>query len=158
MKKSIISLLTLGLVGCASVNNETVIEASPQEVWAVLTDTASYPEWNPVILSAEGKLEEGEKVVMQFREPGGKQYEIKAKVKQVIPEKLLNQYGGTWGIITFDHTYALEPVPEGTKVTIHEDYKGAYVLFWDHTPMEVSYAEVNKALKQRVMDLKSQSK
>ncbi|GLS27548.1 SRPBCC domain-containing protein [Marinibactrum halimedae] len=155
MKKIILGLISLGLISCASVNNEIVIEASPNEVWEVLTNTSAYAEWNPVILDPQGTFIEGGKVVMQFKEPSGKQYEIKAKVKQVVPEKLLNQYGGTWGIITFDHSYTLEQVPEGTKVTIHEDYKGLYVPFWDHSQMEVSYAKVNEALKKRVLFLKN---
>jgi hypothetical protein len=35
------------------------INASPEVVWKHLTDFASYPEWNPLYLWAEGDLKEG---------------------------------------------------------------------------------------------------
>ena len=33
MKKILLGLMPLLLIGCASVRNEIVIEASPQDVW-----------------------------------------------------------------------------------------------------------------------------
>lgn len=155
MKNLIVGILSMGLVGCAATHNEIVIDASPEEVWSVLMDVESYPQWNPVIIDPEGEFKEGEKVVFQFRESTGKQYEVKATVVEVTPEKFLNQYGGFWGVLTYDHKYLLEPEGAGTKVTIHEDYKGVYVPFWDHSAMDASYALLNEALKNRVLELKN---
>lgn len=154
MKNLILGILFIGLVGCASTHHEILIEASPKEVWAVLIDSASYSQWNPVIIDPKGKFEEGEKIIFEFRESSGKQYEVKATVVKVTPERFLNQYGGIWGILTYDHQYILEPEGEGTRVTIHEDYKGVYVPFWDHSNMDASYAKLNEALKKRVLELK----
>ena len=49
--------------------------------------------------------------------------------------KLLNQYGGTKTILTFDHKYIL--VKEGikTKLIIHEEYPGIMVPFWNPDPV-----------------------
>ena len=144
----------MSLIGCASTHHEISIDASPKEVWDVLVDSESYAQWNPVIIDPKGQFKEGEKIVFQFRETNGKQYEVKATVEKVVPEKLLNQYGGFLGILTYDHQYILEQQGQGTKVTIHEDYKGVYVPFWDHSNMDASYAKLNEALKKRVMELK----
>ena len=42
------------------IDTEILIQASSERVWAVLTDFAAYPEWNPFIVSLEGKAEWGE--------------------------------------------------------------------------------------------------
>jgi hypothetical protein len=36
------------------VSSDIPLEATPDQVWAVLTDFASYPEWNPLIKAASG--------------------------------------------------------------------------------------------------------
>lgn len=155
MKAFMAAFLPLALLGCASVHNEVVIDASPEQVWQVLTDKDAYGEWNTVLLDLKGDFKVGEEVVFQFQESADKKYEVKAKVKEVVPEKLLNQKGGVWGVLTFDHRYILEPVgTDQTKVTIHEDYAGVYVPFWDHKPLEPAYAKLNQALKARVEALR----
>jgi len=35
------------------------IQATPQQVWAVLADTAHYPQWNPFITSSSGQIHVG---------------------------------------------------------------------------------------------------
>ncbi|HJY73456.1 MAG TPA: SRPBCC domain-containing protein, partial [Streptosporangiaceae bacterium] len=35
------------------------IQATPQQVWAVLADTADYPSWNPFITSSSGDVRVG---------------------------------------------------------------------------------------------------
>ena len=41
------------------LHSEIVIDASPERVWDVLTDFASYPQWNPFIRRISGELEVG---------------------------------------------------------------------------------------------------
>ena len=37
------------------------IDATPAEVWAVLTDLSSYHEWNPLFVEADGTVAEGKR-------------------------------------------------------------------------------------------------
>ena len=82
-----------------------------------------------VMLVLEGKIKEGNKVKYKFTQEANNSYDIPSKVVSVEEGKLLNQYGGTKTILTFDHKYIL--VKEGikTKLIIHEEYRGLWFHF-----------------------------
>ncbi|MEM1119977.1 MAG: SRPBCC domain-containing protein [Bacteroidota bacterium] len=140
----------LYFLGRKSVHSEIMIAASPTAVWVVLMDTQKYREWNPVLIPIQGKLKEGEKVRDEFIQSADKKSEIPSTVKKMIPNQLLNQGGGMKGVITCDHRYILEAIDGQTKVTIHEDYAGIYVNFWNPKPVAAAYERLNQALKRRV--------
>ena len=89
---------------------ETVIPAPPEEVWKVLVDTQSYPEWNPTFVEVNGQYVVGAKLPSKVKDPTGKILEMTATVKTVIPARELRQAGGLTGIMTYDHRWLLEPV------------------------------------------------
>lgn len=141
-----------------SVHSEVLIPANPAQIWEVLVDVDAYPEWNPAMKLIEGTVKEGEKVTYEFTDGAGAVSQIASTVRKIIPGTLLNQGGGLPGIITFDHRYILEQL-EGetpvTRVTIHEDYRGIYVWFWDPTTVGEAYEKLNQALSVRVVNLVS---
>lgn len=141
-------LFILYLTGRKSVHHEIVIQASPEKVWAVITNTDQYPDWNPVMQLLEGSVKEGNKVKYQFTQAADNSYNIDSTVKKVRPNTLLNQGGGTPGVLTFDHKYILEPHAEGTRLSIHEDYAGIGVNFWNPVPVEAAYIRLNEAIKR----------
>jgi uncharacterized protein YndB with AHSA1/START domain len=55
----------------AAISHEIEIDASPEAVWAVLVDTASYPEWNPFVRKLDGELREGARLEVRIAPPGG---------------------------------------------------------------------------------------
>lgn len=138
-------------------HHEIIISATPEQVWAVLSDIKNYAQWNPTLQPvgdiAKAGLAKGDKIKYDFIDSDGKKTRIKAKVKQVIPNQLLNQKGGIPGLITYDNYYTLEPMKNGTqtKVIIHEEYRGVYVWFWDTTSTEKAYGLMNEALAKAVM-------
>lgn len=148
---SIMALLViLILTGKKSVHSEITINANSEKVWEVLTDMKTYPEWNPTMQLIEGDVKEGGKVTYQFTQDANTVSNIGAKVLEIIPNQLLNQKGGIPAVLTFNHKYILEPAGATTVVTIHEDYKGIGVHFWNPEPVEKAYQRLNKALKTRV--------
>lgn len=94
-------------------------------VWAVLVDTASYPEWNPTCVAIEGDYTEDATVLNKVKDPSGKLLEMTATVRTLAPNRELRQVGGMPGIIAFDHCWILEPVEGGTRVVQHEIDRGA---------------------------------
>ncbi|MBW1294430.1 SRPBCC domain-containing protein [Aquimarina litoralis] len=146
-------LIILYFTGKKSVHHEITINANPEKVWTVLTNTNDYDMWNPVMKLLEGEIKEGNKVKYQFTQDTNTISQIPSTVKKIIPKELLNQAGGMPLILTFDHKYILESSLEGTKLIIHEDYRGIGVNFWNPKPVEEAYTRLNKAIKQRVESL-----
>ncbi len=60
------------------------------------------------------------------------------------------------GIFTFDLKYMLEPAAQGTRFTIHEDFRGIAVLFWDASWLETAYQESAKELRDRIFQKKTE--
>ena len=145
-------LIVLYAIGRKSAHAEIMIPVSKEKVWTVLTDVSKVKEWNPVLIPLEGSYETGNKIKYEFRQEGKEPAIMDATVKEIRKEELLNQAGGMPIIITFDHRYVLEEVEGGTKLTIHEEYRGLMVLFWDPSGVEKAYGELAEALKKRVVE------
>lgn len=146
-------VMSLTLLGCGKVHTEIVIPAPPDVVWSVLTNPQGYKDWNPVLIPLKGEFRQGEKLTYRMIQPDGKKSEVKAKVIELLDKKKLNQFGGIRGILTFNHTWLLDPVDGGTRVTQHEEYRGIGVWFWDYSWVETAYSQANEALKNRVLRL-----
>ena len=142
-------LVVLYFLGRKSVHHEIIINASPEKVWSVLIDTDNYDSWNPVMKLLEGEVKEGNIVKYRFTQDADNVNEIPSHVKRIVPNKLLNQGGGIPLILTFNHKYILEPSGNGVKLTIHEDYRGIGINFWNPTPVEAAYGRLNEAIKKR---------
>jgi uncharacterized protein YndB with AHSA1/START domain len=65
------------------VRREIDIDAPPAAVWAVLTDTRSYSEWNRFIPHLAGELREGAKLDVRIEPPGGRAMTFKPTVLAV---------------------------------------------------------------------------
>ena len=143
-------LVVVGLVTRKSVRAEILIEAPPEDIWATITDPTSYPNWNPIFVAYEGEFAEGNQVALQMKMGEGDPTRVEVKVKDYVPNEWMHQGGGIPLVLTYDHNWHLEAVPEGTKVTQYEYYTGVYVLFWDPTPARLAYEQGNKNLKARL--------
>jgi len=146
-------LAVLAITGRETFRVEVFIPAPPEQVWSVLMDTEAYSEWNPVFTKVEGNYQLGGKVLNTVVDPKGSVLNITATVKGLENNRLLRQFGGYWGFLTFDHQWILAPVDGGTKVIQHEVDQGFYMWFWDSSWIIPSYSSVNEALKERVASL-----
>lgn len=60
------------------LRREIDIDAPPAAVWAVLTDTRSYSEWNRFMPHLAGELREGAKLEVRIEPPGRTGYDLQA--------------------------------------------------------------------------------
>src|SRR5918911_4648575 len=112
------------------IRDEIVIEAPPAAVWAVLTEGARYPEWNPFVRRLEGELQMGGRIVVEIAPPGGRAMTFKPTLLAVQPERELRWLGRLFvrGLFDGEHRFELEPVAEGrTRFVQSERFSGVLV-------------------------------
>ena len=90
-----------------SVFTTVDIDRPVADVWAVLTDFAHYPDWNPQIRRAEGELVPGLRVTFLMHPPLGRQVTIRPRVLTVDPERELRLCGSLPGIFSGEHWFRL---------------------------------------------------
>jgi len=118
-----------------SVQTSADIDASPAEVWAVLTDYDAYPEWNPTQDGLDG-----------------------ATVVESVPNELLRweTTTGIVGISDGERTFTLEPLDGGaTRLTQSELFRGVIVPFLSASINDEKvpgFHAMNAALRERVED------
>jgi uncharacterized membrane protein len=62
----------IGAVPMKQLHTEVEIEAPAERVWELLTDFATYPEWNPFIRSISGQPAPGERLEVRIEPPSGR--------------------------------------------------------------------------------------
>ena len=102
----------------------TTIKASPEQIWAILTDAAKYPEWDPVAERIEGRIALGETVTAYTKLSPGRGFA--AKVTEFEPGRKMTWTGGMpLGLFKGVRTFTLVPQANGTvKFTLRETFSG----------------------------------
>ncbi|GAA2939147.1 SRPBCC domain-containing protein [Streptomyces enissocaesilis] len=136
------------------ISTDVLISAEPEEVWSVLTDFERFPDWNPFIVAAEGRLEPGTRLDLRFQQAGGRQMAIRPTVVAVEPGRLLRWRGSLWvpGIFDGEHTFELTPRDGGTHLVQAESFGGVLVPFTQRVIRDTvgRFTDLNEALKSRV--------
>ncbi len=98
----------------------TVINASPQQIWAILVDTNGYMEWAPGMERIEGKLALGEKVKFFTKLSPGQAFPV--KVTTFEPERKMVLTGGMpFGLFKSERTHLLTPAGDGQTTFLTEE-------------------------------------
>lgn len=133
------------------------IDATPEAVWNVLTDFASYGEWS-TFTAAEGTAHVGDRLTMRM--PG---MTFRPTVTVATPGQELRWAGtlGTKRIFHGQHSFTLSPNDDGTtRLTNREEFSGVLTTLtrrFLRTPKHDGYAAFNTGLKQRVEGLTEHS-
>jgi len=134
--------------------NEIEIQATPERVWEVLTDLGKYPEWNPLLCRAEGKLIVGEKVNLTAKSASN-DMNLLCTVTKVEPNR---QFSWKFHVILpflfrGEHTFKIKPINEHKVCFIdREVFQGLLVPLQAKklaTNAKPAMIEMGKALKER---------
>jgi hypothetical protein len=131
------------------------IPASPERVWRVLTDFASYPKWNPFIRGVQGSLQEGTRLRVRVRiPPGGRARIFSPIVLKVIPAAELRWRGKLFikGLFDGEHIFIMVPQGlEGTQFIQRERFSGLLaplLMPFIAGKTHKSFEAMNRALKK----------
>ena len=111
------------------LQTEISIDATPETVWAVLTDLDRYPDWNPFVVSSEGAVEVGAKLANRMVAPGGRTMTIKPTVTAVEEGRVYEWLGHLLvpGIFDGRHRFEIAPIAAGTRFKQMEFFTGVLV-------------------------------
>lgn len=130
------------------------ITATPEKIWALLTDFDRYPEWNPFILSILGRAKLRERLKVTIAPPGSKPMVFKPQVTLYKKEHQLGWLGSLLmrGIFDGHHIFEIVPIDAATTRFIQrEEFSGLLVPFlWKslNTKTRAGFEAMNKKLKE----------
>ena len=136
------------------ISSSIEIDATPERVWRVLTDFASYPQWNPFIQSISGSLEAGKRLSVRIKPPGGEAMGFKPTVLQVEENRRLSWVGRLLlpGIFDGEHHFELKHTANGSSLSQEERFSGVLVRMMGASTFQQTqrgFIEMNEALKRR---------
>lgn len=136
------------------ISTQVDIEASPAEVWRVLTDFDRYAEWNPFMREASGQARVGETLTIKLFPEGGRPMQFSPKVLVAEEGVELRWLGRMLGGFVFSgkHRFLLTPQNGGTRVNHSEQFSGllSHIMGGTIDNFEGDFRRFDAALKQRV--------
>lgn len=129
------------------------IEAPAERVWALLTDFANMPSWNPFIRSVSGEATSGARLSILVAPPGKGAMRFAPTVLSVRPNRELRWLGSLFvkGLFDGEHYFLLEPLNErATRFVQGENFSGLLVgpLSGALPATRKGFEAMNVALKQ----------
>ena len=96
-----------------STSVSTLIQADVSVIWALLTNATDFSRWNSTVISMEGNIQTGQKIILKSTLAPERTFKI--KVKEMIPDQKM-----LWGDSIGERTYSLEKTHEGILFTMFE--------------------------------------
>ncbi|MFG1792750.1 SRPBCC family protein [Nocardia sp. NPDC049149] len=137
-----------------TIDTATTIAATPARVWAVLTDFAAYPAWNPFFVAVDGIAEPGAALALHTKFSN----RFAAKVFPVTVDIMDDQRHLRWGgglavprLADGKHGFLLTPTETGTHLRHYEHLRGIVIPLAGPllAMLERRYVQLNQALKER---------
>jgi hypothetical protein len=137
-----------------ALHTEIEIHAPPEQVWTILADLDRYEEWNPFVVSSQGRVAVGQRLTNRLQPPGGRAMTFRPVVTVVEPSSVFEWRGrlGLPGLFDGRHRFELTPTTMGTRLAQSEQFSGVLVPLLRRsldTRTRVGFEAMNAALKAR---------
>ena len=137
------------------LHSQIDISASAERVWELLTDFASYPQWNPFIRHISGEPTTGERLKVRLEPPESRGITLRPKVLAAEPNHQLRWPGHLLvpGLLDAEHSFIIRSLEEDRVRFVHtEAFRGLLVPLFarslDNSTLR-GFEEMNRALKER---------
>lgn len=130
----------------------SMIDSTPEEVWAVLSDGANWMAWDSGVDAVEGRIELGGTIKIRSQVAPGRTFPVKVTTFDP-PARLQFSGGMPLGLFRGVRTYKVSPSADGaTTFLLREEYTGPLLpLIWRSMPdLSPSFERFAQGLKQRV--------
>jgi hypothetical protein len=137
------------------VRSEVEINSYPEGVWRILTDFATYDQWNPFINKIIGVPTEGSKIDIHIESPSGKNRKYSPRITKVEEGRELRWVGKSSlpGFLNAEHIFTIEErQPERVRFTQREIFNGLLTRLFGKsvdTDVRQGFQDMNDALKKR---------
>ncbi|WP_436497750.1 SRPBCC family protein [Actinokineospora sp. HUAS TT18] len=135
-----------------SYESRSTINATPAQVWTVLADAATWPDWDSGVTKVEGTIESGAKLKVTTAASPDRTFPV--KVTDVRPDSGMTFVGGMpLGLFRGERTYSLTSTSDSTtEFRMREEYTGLMLpLIWKSMPdLQPSFDQFAAGLKKRV--------
>jgi hypothetical protein len=159
------SALALGLAAALTraprdgFETEIIINAPPERVWALLTDSVAHAGWNPMIADVSGRFTPGQRVRLTMRTPTGDTMTFRPRVLVADPGRELRWLGrlGLPRLFDGEHYFRLIPEADGTRLLHGERFRGVLLWAMDVQQFRAGFEAGNAALKTMAEDAQAEA-
>lgn len=137
------------------VRSEIEINSYPESVWKILTDFATYDQWNPFINKIIGLPTEGSKIDIYIETRSGKNRKYSPRITKVEEGRELRWFGKSPlpGFLNAEHIFTIEELqPESVRFIQREVFDGLLTRLFGKgldTDVMQGFQDMNGALKKR---------
>jgi hypothetical protein len=137
------------------VRSEIEINSYPESVWKILTDFATYDQWNPFINKIIGLPTEGSKIDIYIETRSGKNRKYSPRITKVEEGRELRWFGKSSlpGFLNAEHIFTIEELqPESVRFIQREVFDGLLTRLFGKgldTDVMQGLQDMNDALKKR---------
>jgi hypothetical protein len=144
------------------VTSQTEINSYPEMVWKIITDFATYEQWNPFIHKIIGQPKEGSKIEIYIETPAGKNRRYSPTITKVEEGRELRWFGKSLlpGFLNSEHIFTIEELQPGHVRFIQREVFDGFltILFGKSLDVDVRQGleDMNNALKKRAEHISHQ--
>ena len=158
------SALALGLAAAFAraprdgFETEIFIDASPERVWALLTDPEAHTAWNPMIAGVKGRFTPGQRVRLTMRTPSGGTMTFRPRLLVADPGRELRWLGrlGLPRLFDGEHYFRLIREEGGTRLIQGERFRGLLLWVMEVQQFRPGFEAGNAAMKTMAEDAPAQ--